>query len=644
MNAILRITLFALALSIVGHFCIASAQAPPFLTPVNYDVPGTLTVTVADVNGDGSPDIITANGFTGGQGVSLLLGNGDGSFKPRRTVVATGSPTFVAVADFNGDGKADLAIANGPNTTTVSLLFGNGDGTFQLPIELFTGEVESIAVADFNGDGKPDLAVSGTNTGEVVLLNKGAGNFTVSYTVAFNPAILPKVTAGDFNGDGKQDFLIAGGSYDLQLGNGDGTFHDGLLQSLPPVLYTLVGDWNGDKRLDIATAGVGSRGTIVPEMGFGNADGSFADSFITNFYGKSDNAVPADFDLDGKLDIFSAEGLSLGHGDGTFQRVGAGFGFRPGFPSYSATGDLDRNGSPDLVMATGTGVLVALNTAGHPPLLAQVTTSSTFPLGGTQITGTVTLGGPAPVGGAIVALSSNNLAAFFPNGNTVTIPAGLATTTFPISTKVVTTPSAVTLTASYHATRLTANFTVVPSFSLVSVSVAPSSLIGMFGGHVAVGTVTLSGLASDNVVVQLNSANSAALTVPSTVLVPPGSMTATFPVTAFHVTTDTPVMVSATYAGVKRTGTVTVLKETPTVTITKAEYVVKKSQLNIEASSTDRVASLQIYNANTGVLVGSIPLVNVGKFVGQLQVTGTFTSAAAQSSVGGLSIAVVQQK
>lgn len=644
MNTVRRIALFTLALTLVGHLCTASAQAPRFLNPVNYDLPGTLTVTVADINGDGAPDIITANGFTGGQGVSLLFNNGDGSFKPARSIVATGSPTFVAVADFNGDGKADLAVANGPNTTTVTLLLGNGDGTFQLPIELFTGEAESIAVADFNGDGKPDLAVSGTNTGEVVLLNKGAGNFTVSYTVAFNPAILPKITAGDFNGDGKQDFLIAGGSYDLQLGNGDGTFRDGLLQSLPPVLYTVVGDWNGDKRLDIATAALGSRGTIVPEMGFGNADGTFADSFITNFYAKSDNAVAADFDLDGKLDIFSAEGLSLGHGDGTFQRVGAGFGLRPGFPSYSATGDLDRNGSPDLVMATGTGVLVALNTAGHPPLLAQITTSSTFPLGGTQLTGTVTLGGPAPAGGAIVALSSNNPVAFFPNGNTVTIPAGLASATFPIATKIVIAPSAVTLTASYHATQLAANFTIVPSFNLVSVSVAPARIIGMFGGDAAVGTVTLSGLASDNVVVQLTSANPAALTVPATVLVPPGSMSATFPATALHVPADTSVLVSATYAGVKRTGTVTVLKETPTVTITKAEYVVKKSQLNIEANSTDRVASLQIYNANTGVLVGSIPLVNVGKFVGQLQVTGTFTSAAAQSSVGGLSIAVVQQK
>jgi hypothetical protein len=90
--------------------------------------------------------------------------------------------------------------------------------------------------------------------------------------------------------------------------------------------------------------------------------------------------------------------------------------------------------------------------------------------------------------------------------------------------------------------------------------------------------------------------------------------------------------------------TVTVRKETATVVVTKAEYVVNKGQLTVEATSTDRVASLQVFNANTGTLVGTIPLVGVGKFVGQLHIAGSFTSVAAQSSVGGLSIAAVAQK
>jgi hypothetical protein len=89
---------------------------------------------------------------------------------------------------------------------------------------------------------------------------------------------------------------------------------------------------------------------------------------------------------------------------------------------------------------------------------------------------------------------------------------------------------------------------------------------------------------------------------------------------------------------------VTVRKEATTVTVTKAEYVVKKGQLTIEATSTDRVGSLQVFNATTGVSLGAIPLVNVGQFKGTLGVTGTLTSVAVQSSVGGLATATVAQK
>jgi hypothetical protein len=126
--------------------------------------------------------------------------------------------------------------------------------------------------------------------------------------------------------------------------------------------------------------------------------------------------------------------------------------------------------------------------------------------------------------------------------------------------------------------------------------------------------------------------------------VAPGATTATFPVTAFHVAADTPVGVSGTLQGTTVATTVTVRKETTTVTITKAQYTVSKSLLSVEATSTDRVGSLQIFNAITGAFVGNIPLVNVGKFVGQLSVNGPFTSVAAQSSVGGVAIASVSQK
>jgi hypothetical protein len=123
-----------------------------------------------------------------------------------------------------------------------------------------------------------------------------------------------------------------------------------------------------------------------------------------------------------------------------------------------------------------------------------------------------------------------------------------------------------------------------------------------------------------------------------------GAKTAAFSVIAQHLAADTSAAVSATLGATSKSATVTVRKETATVTITKAEYVVKKGLLNLEATSSDRVASLHLFNPTTGALVGSVPLVNVGKFTGQLAVSGAFTSAAAQTSVGVLSIAAVSQK
>jgi hypothetical protein len=335
-------------------------------------------------------------------------------------------------------------------------------------------------------------------------------------------------------------------------------------------------------------------------------------------------------------------------GDGTFSFGAPGFGAPLGTnfsASFPAAGDLDGNGSPDVVIANGTSIQVALNTFGHPPLLAQLLTDTTFVVGGaTKVTGTVSLGGPAPAGGAVVTLSSSNPAAFFPNGKTVKIPAKAISTSFAISTKAVATTTTVTIGAAYHATKLSTQINVLPPFTLASVSVAPASLIGMFGGDGTIGTVTLSGPASNGTVVNLASANQSLVTVPAGVAFTPGASTATFPMSAFHVAADTSVVVSATLGATTRNSTVTVRKETATVVITKAEYVVKKGLLNIEATSTDRVVNLQVFNPNTGALIGSIPLVNVGKFSGQINVTGGLTSVAAQSGIGGLSIATVAQK
>src|SRR5260370_2965783 len=138
----------------------AQAQDVSFIARRDFDTAGVSPVSVAvgDVNGDGVQDLVIAN--FGSNNVSVLLGNGDGTFQGARNFAAGASPNSVAVGDFNGDGVQDLAVANLTAANNVSVLLGNGDGSFQAPQAFPTGGLgpRSVAVGDFNGDGVPDLA------------------------------------------------------------------------------------------------------------------------------------------------------------------------------------------------------------------------------------------------------------------------------------------------------------------------------------------------------------------------------------------------------------------------------------------------------------------------------------------------------
>jgi FG-GAP-like repeat/Abnormal spindle-like microcephaly-assoc'd, ASPM-SPD-2-Hydin len=287
-----------------------------------------VAVTVGDFNGDGKLDLAVVNNIDGT--ASILLGNGDGTFTPAAgSPVAVGSqPTSLAVGDFNGDGKLDLAVViecDGCQTGNVAIFLGNGDGTFSTGSTTSVGDVpESMVVGDFNGDGKLDLAVANWQTNNLtILLGNGDGTFSTGSTpaVGVNPVSL---AVGDFNGDGRLDLAVAnqGGSNSILLGNGDGTFTQAAGSPLAvngSPRSVVVGDFNGDGKLDVAFLNVLGTVSIL----LGNGDGTFSAGSTTSVGSGSGSLAVGDLNGDGKLDLAVADQdtnniyILLGNGDGT---------------------------------------------------------------------------------------------------------------------------------------------------------------------------------------------------------------------------------------------------------------------------------------------------------------------------------------
>jgi len=317
---------------------------------------GVSAVAVADVNGDGNPDMVAVGGS-----VSVFLGNGDGTFQAAINYAVAGSS--IAIADLNGDGKPDLVIGT---STGVAILLGMGNGKFQTAFT-YTVAAGQVVIGDFNGDGKLDVITSG---GTVLL---GEGNGTFQLGPSFSPTG-SSVAAGDFNGDGKLDLVVNDGLGNLTVltGNGNGTFQADRANGLAdiyPSAGVAAADFNNDGRLDIAVSIGGDRSSLDPETSvnvlLGNGGGGFTSApaiGFDQFFGGSTTIATGDFNGDGKPDLVVTrpEGLVvyLGNGDGTFQPPvlwGA-----PSPTGIPVVGDFDKNGKLDLVEITSSGVAILL--------------------------------------------------------------------------------------------------------------------------------------------------------------------------------------------------------------------------------------------------------------------------------------------
>lgn len=397
------------------------------------------SIAAGDFEGNGQTDLLM--GMNTGRVIpgymDLFAGKGDGTFAAPVSSTGVGeAPGSIVLGDFTGNGRLDAAVANAYTAggqPTVTVLLNDGDGTFSPapggPLDVGTLPL-TIVTADFNHDGKLDLAVACQN-GIYVFLGNGDGTFTPAPGSPFseNGAGGRGLTVGDFNGDGNLDLAVApgGDEINLLLGNGDGSFTPAPGDPIVAKAWFAGGtvaiaaaDFNGDGKLDLLASQTGNQGIDVL---LGNGDGTFtqpatpvagccADQIFNGIWGW--NLVLGDFLANGKLDAAVMEeqvvpGIAdyiytyLGNGDGTFTPSDYSVLLPESQTTMITVGDFNGDGLLDFATASSPynyyNVLLSQPTPGPAP---DISLSVPFPpasgsieqgQGGTWILGVTSLNG-----------------------------------------------------------------------------------------------------------------------------------------------------------------------------------------------------------------------------------------------------------
>jgi Bacterial Ig-like domain (group 3)/FG-GAP-like repeat len=366
---------------------ITAAQAPLVPTGVSPSIIG-----VGDFNGDGEPDLAIEN--AGDNSISIMLGNGDGTFTqaPTSPITGTGgtppceivtvqSNCAIVVGDFNDDGVADLALTSRLDNTVI-ILKGNGGGSFTPLVPPIAGfnNPEALKIGDFNNDGIQDLAVANAGDNTIsILLGNGDGTFkpAISSAVGSFPFFL---AVADLNGDGIADLAVVNGNDDtvtLLKGNGDGTFTPFPASPLPvgdgasPIV---AADFNGDGHVDLAVANFTDNNL---DIFLGNGDGTFTSQPAIGVGLNPFSMTALDYNGDGITDLAIGNyhrytstdpgtvTLLIGNGDGSFSQPALSPITVGQYPNDVEAADFNRDGKPDLTIPNSgeSDTTILLNTS-----------------------------------------------------------------------------------------------------------------------------------------------------------------------------------------------------------------------------------------------------------------------------------------